>query len=90
MFFKYPSERAGPLTIFGPSDTALSKLPREEVQKLVTDKDYLRVTLLRHVLAEGVSTSDFKEDLVVDNFGGEMARLNVYKKSGAGDVRQNL
>uniref|UniRef100_A0A2P2I3J8 Periostin-like n=2 Tax=Hirondellea gigas TaxID=1518452 RepID=A0A2P2I3J8_9CRUS len=74
------------LTVFVPSDAALSSLPRDEVQKLVTDIQHLRLVILRHILPDAITTSKFREDLLLDNLGGEKTRFNVYKRQSAGTI----
>ncbi|KAF2364809.1 FAS1 domain [Trinorchestia longiramus] len=79
-------QNGDPLTIFAPSNKAMSLLPREEVRKITEDIDHLRKVVMRHAVLEKVATSDFVPDDLKSNMAGEQTRLNVYKRYRAGDV----
>ncbi len=48
---------AGPYTVFAPTDAAFAKLPRNEVDALLKDKEKLKGVLLFHVLSGNVSAA---------------------------------
>ena len=41
----------GPFTVFAPTDAAFAKLPKEQIELLLKDKEKLKGVLLGHVLA---------------------------------------
>jgi len=47
---------AGPYTVFAPTDAAFAKLPREETERLLKDKEKLKGVLLFHVVPGKLST----------------------------------
>ena len=48
----------GPFTVFAPTDEAFAKLPPDQLQALMQDKDKLRAILAYHVVAGRVSARD--------------------------------
>jgi len=47
---------AGPYTVFAPTDAAFAKLPREETERLLKDKEKLKGVLLFHVVPGKISS----------------------------------
>jgi uncharacterized surface protein with fasciclin (FAS1) repeats len=47
---------AGPYTVFAPTDAAFAKLPRDETERLLKDKEKLKGILLFHVLPGNISS----------------------------------
>jgi uncharacterized surface protein with fasciclin (FAS1) repeats len=48
---------AGPYTVFAPTDAAFAKLPRNQVESLLKDKEKLKGILLFHVLPGSLSAA---------------------------------
>lgn len=48
---------AGPYTVFAPTDAAFAKLPKEQVDALLKDKEKLKGILLFHVLPGNLSAA---------------------------------
>ncbi len=48
---------AGPYTVFAPTDAAFAKLPKNEVDALLKDKEKLKGILLFHVLPGNLSSA---------------------------------
>ena len=48
---------AGPYTVFAPTDAAFAKLPKEQIDALLKDKEKLKGILLFHVLPGNVSAA---------------------------------
>jgi uncharacterized surface protein with fasciclin (FAS1) repeats len=47
---------AGPYTVFAPTDAAFAKLPRDETERLLKDKEKLKGILLFHVVPGKLSS----------------------------------
>jgi uncharacterized surface protein with fasciclin (FAS1) repeats len=47
----------GPYTVFAPTDAAFAKLPKEQIDSLLKDKEKLKGILLFHVLPGNVSAA---------------------------------
>lgn len=81
-------ENGGPFTIFGPTDAAFAKLPKEVLKKLENDKKLLADILMYHVVSGKVYSSTLKNELLAPSllkFEGKVAdiRINIY---GGGKV----
>ncbi len=48
---------AGPYTVFAPTDAAFAKLPKEQIDSLLKDKEKLKGILLFHVLPGNLSAA---------------------------------
>lgn len=48
---------AGPYTLFAPTDAAFAKLPKDQIDALLKDKDRLKGILLFHVLPGNLSAA---------------------------------
>ena len=51
---------AGPLTVFAPTDEAFAKVPKEQLDALLRDKDMLTKVLTYHVVPAKVMAQDVK------------------------------
>jgi len=70
-----------PATIFAPTNAAFAALPDDVVQKLTSDTELLKNTLLYHVIpGTAIPSSALKADNKVDTATGAPLRVNVYKK----------
>jgi len=79
-----------PATIFAPTNAAFAALPDEVVQKLTSDTELLKNTLLYHVIpGSAIPSSALKADNKVDTATGAPLRVNVYQKHGRATVTAN-
>lgn len=66
------------MTLFGPTNTAFSKLPPDVLKALDTNMTELVNVLLYHVLNEAVTLNDTHNDMLVGTLQGQPVRLNIY------------
>jgi uncharacterized surface protein with fasciclin (FAS1) repeats len=52
---------AGPYTVFAPTDAAFAKLPRDETERLLKDKEKLKGILLFHVVPGKLSSENVSQ-----------------------------
>jgi uncharacterized surface protein with fasciclin (FAS1) repeats len=52
---------AGPYTVFAPTDAAFAKLPRDETERLLKDKEKLKGVLLFHVVPGKLSSENVSQ-----------------------------
>jgi uncharacterized surface protein with fasciclin (FAS1) repeats len=71
---------AGPFTVFAPTDEAFAKLPADELQALLQDKEKLRMILAYHVVAGRVSVRDVAGMSSATTMAGPA--LNIDSSSG--------
>lgn len=81
-------ETGGPFTIFGPTDAAFAKLPKEILDRLMKDKKLLADLLMYHVVSGKVYSSTLKNELLAPSLlkvegKVEDIRINIY---GGGKV----
>jgi transforming growth factor-beta-induced protein len=74
----------GPFTVFGPTDEAFSKLPKEVLDKLMKDKTLLADVLKYHVVSGNVYSSQLSNELTAPSLlmeGNKPVdiRFNIYK-----------
>ena len=54
----------GPFTVFAPTDDAFAKIPADQLQALLADKDQLTAVLTYHVVPGKVKSTDVKAGMV--------------------------
>ncbi|MEW6099875.1 MAG: fasciclin domain-containing protein [Pseudomonadota bacterium] len=62
----------GPYTVFAPTDEAFAKVPKEQLDALLKDKDRLRAVLTYHVVPGKVMAQDVKPGKVKTVQGQEL------------------
>jgi transforming growth factor-beta-induced protein len=73
---------AGPFTVFGPTNEAISNLP-DWLKDLIANKTLLANILLFHVLPGNIPSSSLKDELLVDTaLKGKQLRVNIYADAG--------
>lgn len=70
------------LTLFLPSEKAISEIPKEIRDELVKDKNKLQEILLHHVANQDQGTCKMKDNLHLDTLGGNSLRVNLHKHFG--------
>jgi uncharacterized surface protein with fasciclin (FAS1) repeats len=79
-------KRAGPFTVFAPTDAAFAKLPAGQLDRLAGDRDALRQMLSMHVVPGVLITSEFRPG-AFNTAAGHAQEVNV---GGDGRVRFGL
>ena len=64
---------AGPFTVFAPTNAAFAKVPRDQLNALLNDREQLRQVLLYHVIPARVTS-------------GQVVRLNAAKTAQGANV----
>jgi uncharacterized surface protein with fasciclin (FAS1) repeats len=72
----------GPFTVFAPTNAAFDKIPADQLQAILADKDKLTKILTYHVLPAKVLSKNLKKKQTVTTVEGSPATITV-KKSGA-------
>ena len=62
----------GPFTVFAPTDEAFAKVPKDQLDALLKDKDKLTAVLTYHVVAGKVMAKDVKAGKVPSVQGSEL------------------
>lgn len=62
----------GPFTVFAPTDAAFAKVPKDQLDALLADKDKLAAVLTYHVVPGKVMASDVKDGRVRTVQGSEL------------------
>ncbi|KAL4217892.1 hypothetical protein ACF0H5_020671 [Mactra antiquata] len=80
----------GPFTVFGPTDEAFNKLPREILERLMRDKTLLADVLKYHVISGKVYSSQLSNELtapslLTDNGEAVKIRINIYGQKVTAD-----
>ncbi len=70
----------GPFTVFAPTDEAFSAIPKEELDRIMSDVELLKRTLLYHVVDGRLSAKDIVRNLKVTTQEG--ADLVVTPRDG--------
>ena len=70
------------LTLFLPSEKAISDIPQKIRDELVKDKNKLREILFHHVANQDHGTFKMKDNLHLDTLGGNSLRINLHKHFG--------
>ena len=76
----------GPLTVFAPTNDAISALPPSLVQALLDDTDLLKQVLLYHVVAGSITSNMAENNIKLDSVEGKPLLVNLYLKSKYYDV----
>jgi len=71
----------GPLTVFAPTNDAISALPPSLVQALLDDTDLLKQVLLYHVVAGSITSNMAENNIKLDSVEGKPLLVNLYLKS---------
>jgi len=76
-------ETGGPFTVFGPTDEAFAKLPREVLERLMRDKTLLADVLKYHVVSGKVYSSQLSNELTAPSLLTDKGmpvkiRVNIY------------
>ncbi len=72
----------GPFTVFAPTNAAFDKIPADQLQAILADKDKLTKILTYHVLPTKVLSKNLKKKQTVKTVEGSPATI-IVKKSGA-------
>ena len=67
----------GPFTVFAPSDEAFAKIPAEQLQALLADKDALTRVLLYHVVPGKVTAADVVALSSAETAAGQAVSIHV-------------
>ena len=78
----------GPFTVFAPTNAAFDKIPADQLQAILADKDKLTKILTYHVLPAKVLSKNLKKKQTVETVEGSPVTI-VAKKSGVtvGDAK---
>jgi transforming growth factor-beta-induced protein len=78
----------GPFTVFAPTNDAFAKIPEDQLQAILADKDKLTKILTYHVLPAKVLSKNLKKKQTVETVEGSPVTI-VAKKSGVkvGDAK---
>ena len=81
---------SGPFTVFGPTDEAFSKLPKEVLNKLSKDKALLADVLKYHVVSGNVYSSQLSNELLAPSLlmvegKADDIRINIYNNGKVGN-----
>jgi len=72
-----------PATIFAPTNEAFEAVPQATLNALLNNKQFLKDTLLDHVIPNAaIMSKDLKADNKVDSAGGNLLRITVEKSNG--------
>jgi uncharacterized surface protein with fasciclin (FAS1) repeats len=71
----------GPYTVFAPTDEAFSKLPKEELDALLANREDLKAVLTYHVVPGKLSSSDVAKTQALKTLQGD--ELTVDAASGS-------
>merc|ERR1711915_271187 len=71
----------GPLTVFAPTNDAISALPSSLVQLLMDDTELLKNVLLYHVVAGEITSNMADNNVKLDSVEGSPLLVNLYLKS---------
>lgn len=63
---------AGPFTVFAPTDEAFAKVPKDQLDALLADKEKLTAVLTYHVVPGKVMAADVKAGMVKTVQGGSL------------------
>lgn len=69
----------GPFTVFAPTDAAFAKLPKEDLEKLLKDKEKLIKVLTYHVVSGKVMAKDVLELKKAKTLEGESVKIKTKK-----------
>ncbi len=72
----------GPFTVFAPSNAAFAKLPKSEVEELLSDRDKLREVLKYHVVKGRVSAEDLAQKRSIPTLQGEFLMIDSKDDGG--------
>lgn len=71
------TEGTSPVTIFCPTDDAFLTLDPETLTKMQQNPNYLRNTMLRHIVNFDVPPESLKNDIVIPSYSGEPLIINI-------------
>jgi uncharacterized surface protein with fasciclin (FAS1) repeats len=82
----------GPFTVFAPTDAAFAKVPKEQLDALLADKDKLRSVLTYHVVPGKVMAQDVKAGKVTTVQGSALTvgTAGGVKVDGANVVKTDI
>ena len=69
--------RAGPYTVFAPTDAAFAKVPKKTLDSLLADKAKLKAVLLYHVVPGKVTAADVTKLTSAKTLSGKSVRIRV-------------
>ena len=70
------------LTMFAPSEQAISELPASVLEGLAEDTESLKEILLHHVTDQSRGSQELEENSQLDTAGGHQLRVNLHKHFG--------
>ncbi len=68
----------GPFTVFAPTDEAFAKVPKDQLEALLADKDKLTAVLTYHVVPGKVLAADVRPGEVATVQGGKLTVATSY------------
>ncbi len=72
----------GPFTVLIPDDSAFAQLKPKQLERLKSDRDYLKTILSRHIIVgHQVEFGDEPETLTIKTDGGDMLSVEVTEES---------
>jgi uncharacterized surface protein with fasciclin (FAS1) repeats len=71
----------GPFTVFAPTNAAFDKIPQDQLQAILADKDKLTKILTYHVVPGKILSKNLKKKQTVDTVEGSPVTI-IAKKSG--------
>ena len=88
----------GPFTVFAPTDSAFAKVPKEELDKLMMDKEKLKNVLTFHVVEGKMMAADLMQHEYLQALNGGELRIDAkrwhlhrnMKVNGANIIRPDL
>jgi len=76
----------GPFTLFAPTDEAFAKIPKEDLDALLTDTDALREVLLYHVVAEPLTEAEVLASSTLTTVQGDEIAVQMSPPALNGNV----
>lgn len=73
----------GPFTVFAPTNDAFAKIPADQLQAILADKETLTKILTYHVIGDRVLSKDLKRKQSVGTVEGSPVEILLSKKRGA-------
>ncbi|MFH2036087.1 MAG: fasciclin domain-containing protein [Candidatus Zixiibacteriota bacterium] len=72
----------GPFTLFAPDDSAFTILKSEQLEKLKSDKDYLKMVMARHiVVGQEIEFGDEPQSMEIQTLNGDNISVKITEVS---------
>jgi uncharacterized surface protein with fasciclin (FAS1) repeats len=79
-------EGEGPYTVFAPSNEAFARLPREQLEALMTDPAALQSLISAHIAPGRLSATEMMQGLTATNLAGQPVPVGVQGNLKVGDA----